>query len=445
MFCVATVVVFCNGNPGSGLLRQGGAIPFLSSTEKPTGTGSLSIATHPDGAKVIIDGQFVGISPLKLHSVLIGSRTVKLEKVGYPVREEAVDIQSNQESKLHVSLHEQSLAVLEVRSVPEQAKWWLDGKLQGVTPQRLNKISPGTHYVLLRKPGYQDLVWRFEARKGELSQLQVALIAKEYQLTILTEPEFATVEFINSSEPYKPGILMQPGQYFFWISAPGYERKRGRVTIKDRDWVGHIRLQKLSINSKAPQHAKRAKSKAVVVNAPVIATPDANPPAATATAVKLPATQNNQPVQSSNGSGLVADLLAAASDDMRHARLLSPASNNARQKYRQVLALQPENGSAMDGLQQVKRLAESGYLVIVRSLPRSHKREAEQFLSKIHKSNLPGFVIATTIKGKAYLRVYSGLFHSRAQAVVAQNIMVEKLAINDTILRRYRSSLYNNR
>ncbi|MBF0454557.1 MAG: PEGA domain-containing protein [Magnetococcales bacterium] len=420
---------------------SGVAASFFSSEQEVTQFGSLSIATHPDGATIHLEDQPVGLSPVVLDQLPVGSYTVRLEKVGYPVRQEVIEIRQGQEAQLHLALLENGPAVVDIRSEPDQSEWWLDGRLIGVTPQRLTKVTPGEHRILVRKPGYNEWAGRFEARAGQLVLLKASLVAKEFHLTVLTDPEWAKVRFLNSRKVYKPGMLMKPGQYVFWITAPGFESKKGRVYLKDRDWIGHVRLEKVALS--ADHEPKKREVLAKQTLQPLSRSTPPQPQVMTAHPVRSPSAVVNQKEHATSFTDFsIADLLAAARLDVENGRLFNPPGESAAEKYRSVLAKQPNHAEAMAGLKKVKQLSEQGYLGFVRIFPVAERDQAETFLARIKGLGLPGFFLPTFVKGAPYLRACVGLFPNRDAAVAGLARIKGELGVKDAILRRYRPSLH---
>lgn len=56
---------------------------ILTATSPVTSTGGLSVSSTPSGAKVLLDNNFMGITPLDLTSVATGSHTVTIQMDGY--------------------------------------------------------------------------------------------------------------------------------------------------------------------------------------------------------------------------------------------------------------------------------------------------------------------------------------------------------------------------
>ncbi|MBF0453589.1 MAG: SPOR domain-containing protein [Magnetococcales bacterium] len=66
---------------------------------------------------------------------------------------------------------------------------------------------------------------------------------QRFQLTIITEPTEATVEILNSSIAYSPGVRLPSGRYNISVSFPGYEEEKGYIEILSKDWVGKVVLR----------------------------------------------------------------------------------------------------------------------------------------------------------------------------------------------------------
>ncbi|MBF0194792.1 MAG: PEGA domain-containing protein [Magnetococcales bacterium] len=433
--------------PTVSIIAEVTAAPFFGKSQELKQTGSLWVATYPSGAKIRIEDKLIGTTPTYLAKLPVGKLTISLEKEGYPVRKKTVDIKAGKGQKLHLTMVDSIPGVLDIRSIPEMAEWSIDGKIKGVTPQFLDKIPAGMHQVTINKPGYHEWMGSFEAKNGHLTIMTIKLRPKEYKLTVLTEPQNAKVEFLDGSEKYTPGMLMKPGKYEFWISAPGYEQKKGRVTLKDRDWVGLVHLKKLSKTTSKSLAKKSTKPKKLTYE-PIAVTPKQKTTSSGKKTVKnrekaVVSTVSNKAKSTLNTDKIsVASLLTQVQNDVRNGRLLSPVGNNAKEKLQQILKIEPDNSFAKKRLKKVNQLAKSGYLTYVRIFPISEKRKAERYVKRIKALDLPAFLLPTTVKGQPYFRVCSGLFVNRNKAVKARDKMLANLGVKEVVLRRYRASLF---
>ena len=82
----------------------------------------------------------------------------------------------------------------------------------------------------------------------------VALIPRpeKWAFTVETEPPTATVALLNSSEAYRPGVLLVPGQYEIEVSAPGFVTRRERVTHSESETLHRAKLEPLPVAGSEP-------------------------------------------------------------------------------------------------------------------------------------------------------------------------------------------------
>lgn len=66
--------------------------------------GSLLIETRPEGAHVVLDGRPLGVTPLSVPDVRIGSHPLRLERTGYKTLVTSVVIKSGERSRIAVTL-----------------------------------------------------------------------------------------------------------------------------------------------------------------------------------------------------------------------------------------------------------------------------------------------------------------------------------------------------
>lgn len=67
--------------------------------------GSLTVGSTPDGAKVLIDGRWLGLTPYQ-REIFTGARTVELQRTGYLPHSQSVQIDPGQDAAVQVGLQE---------------------------------------------------------------------------------------------------------------------------------------------------------------------------------------------------------------------------------------------------------------------------------------------------------------------------------------------------
>jgi hypothetical protein len=70
----------------------------------PTGRASLELVTRPAGARVVVDGQFIGTTPLRLVDVAPGQKSVSFELAGYAKWAAAITVAPGEPKKVTASL-----------------------------------------------------------------------------------------------------------------------------------------------------------------------------------------------------------------------------------------------------------------------------------------------------------------------------------------------------
>ena len=117
-------------------------------------TGTLSIRTDPRGAKIFIDNENRGTSPLEL-SLSTGRYAVTLRRNGYITKHETVRIRSGMTADLNYEL-EKALASLKIDSKPSRSEIYIDGIKKGRTPVTITGFEEGKKYhVTLKSDGYE--------------------------------------------------------------------------------------------------------------------------------------------------------------------------------------------------------------------------------------------------------------------------------------------------
>jgi PEGA domain len=135
-------------------LGEGAYIVWHLRNAAPSTTGTLRIASRPDGAEVYIDGQRQGTSPVDL-TLQAGRHDLELRHATIS-RRESVEIAAGQ-SAVHAfdigpaatGTRGEATATLELISEPSGARVSIDGRARGTTPLVLADLTPGVHDIVL--------------------------------------------------------------------------------------------------------------------------------------------------------------------------------------------------------------------------------------------------------------------------------------------------------
>jgi hypothetical protein len=137
---------------------EGAFIVWHLRTAAPPTSGTLRIASRPDGAEVYIDGQRQGTSPIDLN-LQAGRHDLELRQ-GTMSRRESLDVAAGQAAIHSFDLGPapagtggESTATLELITEPSGARVSIDGRARGTTPLVLTDLTPGVHDVVLTNGG----------------------------------------------------------------------------------------------------------------------------------------------------------------------------------------------------------------------------------------------------------------------------------------------------
>ena len=180
-------------------------------------TGSLRVATQPDGARVLVNGKERGSSPVLIEALPLGTYRVRIERSGFEAEElEAAITAEAPAASLDVTLRRQAQAapaapkpaLLRIRSVPPGAQVAVDGRAVGVTPIERLQVDAGSRVVRVLRDGYLPWEDTFRARAGRTENIDAVLTARA------AEPEPAPAPELAAPEPPRivEGALVSRGE-----------------------------------------------------------------------------------------------------------------------------------------------------------------------------------------------------------------------------------------
>ena len=191
----------------------------------------LTVTTEPDKAKVYLDGNYKGVSPVTVESVVSGTHEVRVELSGHAPVSRTVQL-ANGETVTKTFKMESVLGRIEVTTTPPGAKISLDGKRVGFTHGDagcsqillVENVEAGEHAVLAQLDGYYD------------QSLKVVVGAKETkQLPFTLRRNFTPDTEIETSQGVVRGVLkkeMTNAEQIFLEISPGIQRGISRDTIR---------------------------------------------------------------------------------------------------------------------------------------------------------------------------------------------------------------------
>jgi len=136
--------------------------------------GELVVQSRPLAARVIVDGEDRGVTPLTI-TLPAGSHVLQVAVGGSEPRVIPLMIQPGVQTAQYVELlNVPTTGVLEVRSDPARARVFVDGRDYGLTPLTIRDLPPGEREVVLDR-GSRRVTQRVRVEPGTTAQLVVPL------------------------------------------------------------------------------------------------------------------------------------------------------------------------------------------------------------------------------------------------------------------------------
>ena len=176
--------------------------------------GRLLVRSTPAGARVVVDGRNVGLTPITLTGLPPGSHAVRILRDGYAAVERRISLSGTRTSQsIAVNLSRapggeprtaaapapvapaparmptpvpapvpttpatlgRTVGALVVDSRPPAATVFVDGKLAGTTPLQLDNVDAGSHVVRIERAGYGAWSTSIRVTSGERTRVSASL------------------------------------------------------------------------------------------------------------------------------------------------------------------------------------------------------------------------------------------------------------------------------
>jgi len=155
--------------------------------------GRLTLTSNPGGAKVEIDGEPVGKTPIEALSLAPGSHQLRVRAKRYQVHEQPIEIEGlDKLQTLEVELIP-AWAEIHFASKPPGAEVLLDEEALGETPLTA-EVGAGSHTVAMQLDGYKTWTGSLDVVANEPQSLPVVeLEPLPGQVKVATRPEGASI------------------------------------------------------------------------------------------------------------------------------------------------------------------------------------------------------------------------------------------------------------
>lgn len=194
------------------------------------GSSTLTVTSNPDEARVFIDGEAVGRTPMREARVRPGVRVVRLEHRFHDAVAERLETSRGEVRDVHIDFPP-ATGSLEIVSNPRGAELVVNGeKLTDVSPVLLSPFPTGAHEVSATIHGRQ-----LKTQLAEVLPRQQTDVSFELERVPMSELYVSrspgNVKLEVGGMPYEPGMTLPIGTYKLRAASPGYESQELSVEL----------------------------------------------------------------------------------------------------------------------------------------------------------------------------------------------------------------------
>lgn len=196
-------------------------------------SGLLLVLSDPPGAEVWLQERRLGVTPLPVTDLPLGTHRLELRHPDCEARSVEVPLSDRTPVRVSVTLPLVVAPTAQFTSSPPGATVSVDGRPRGTTPLSLERLPTGVHEVVVALDRRQPHSERLELKAGQSATLQVELKPVPARLHVTSEPSGASVALDGRPRGRTPLALesLTPGSVRVVVSLDGYTADTQQVAL----------------------------------------------------------------------------------------------------------------------------------------------------------------------------------------------------------------------
>lgn len=204
--------------------------------------GTVQVETVPAGAKLFVNGIDRGVTPCNLSDLRAGNYKIQLRAEGYQDLSHELKLEAGRSESLKFAL-ERLPATLQVATIPQNARVYVDDVFRGESDLTLSDLPSGTHRIRVIAEGYATATRMVTLKAGATHVEEFELVIVRGTLAVNATP--AVVEVYNGKrligkttpaqkDGYNSDLLrlsLIPGEHEITFKADGYADLTKKVSI----------------------------------------------------------------------------------------------------------------------------------------------------------------------------------------------------------------------
>lgn len=240
-------------------VRVDDRVPQWIQATLPVNAGRLVVRSNPAGARVLLNGTERGVTPIEIEDAPAGECVVEIRQPGFTPFIRRIEVAAQATQQLMAQL-EALPTRLNIVSLPEGARIYVNNEYRGVAPLDLSDLAPGTLRLRAEQQGFETVARTIELQANVPRTEEFRLEKNSGKLVLVTEPPNVRV-FLNGeergetrpspnplmSEPFEVDLL-PPGDYTLQLTRAGYRHAPQTVRIARNAVVDlHQRLTRMFV------------------------------------------------------------------------------------------------------------------------------------------------------------------------------------------------------
>ena len=191
----------------------------------------LYILTTPEESEIYLDGKLINTTGT--IEATLGKHNLNIKKFGYRHINETITVEANM-PPLKYNLEEIDLAQVQIKSVPTNAEFQINGSATGKTDKGL-WLFPDKYPITITLPGYQTIVDSIDIQENEPNIFTYELKKSQNYgtLNVQFDPSDATLLINKEKFTKHKDIQLSGGNYKIEITKPGYQSLSEWIKIID--------------------------------------------------------------------------------------------------------------------------------------------------------------------------------------------------------------------
>ncbi|MDX2502031.1 MAG: PEGA domain-containing protein [Deltaproteobacteria bacterium] len=194
------------------------------------GWADIAIDSIPSQARLTVNGQAAGITPLTIE-LPAGEHELVLTAEKFKPWRQVIAVQANQPRTLDIVRLQPADGILTVLTKPAGANVMLNGNFAGQTPLELKIAAKTQHSIHLYKAGYEKANRKVKLGSQESKTVTVALKPKLGVINFAVKPAGAEILINGKSRgAVPPQLRLVAVEHQIEIKKKGYQSYRTRIT-----------------------------------------------------------------------------------------------------------------------------------------------------------------------------------------------------------------------